>query len=65
MDDAEAPLAIARVDGEMQMRIRPLELWVFSLFLAIAGVAVLQQHLANDRANAPTAPYQLTVKAHR
>jgi hypothetical protein len=49
----------------MQMRVRPLELWVLSLFFAIAGVAVFQQHLANDRAHAPVAPYQLTVKAHR
>ena len=47
------------------MRIRPLELWVFSLFLAIAGVAILQQYMANERANQPVTPYTLTVKAHR
>ncbi len=47
------------------MHIRPLELWVFSLFFAIAGVLVFQQYLASERANAPSTPYSITVKAHR
>jgi hypothetical protein len=47
------------------MRIRPLEAWVFSLFLAMAGVAVYHQYMANEQAKAAVAPYSLTVKAHR
>ena len=47
------------------MRIRPLEAWVFSLFLAMAGVAVYHQYMANERAKAPVAPYSLTIKAQR
>jgi uncharacterized short protein YbdD (DUF466 family) len=47
------------------MRIRPLEVWVFSLFLAMAGVAIYHQYMANQRASAPTAPYSMTVKAPR
>lgn len=47
------------------MRIRPLEVWVFSLFLAMAGVALYHQYIANQRANAPVAPYSLTIKAQR
>lgn len=53
MDGVEAPLA--SVDGETQMRVRLLEL---------AGVAVFQQYLAIERANAPVTPYHLTVTAH-
>jgi len=49
----------------MKTHIRPLELWVFSLFLIIAGVVALQQYLAAERANEPSAPYSITVKAHR
>ena len=30
------------------MRIRPLELWVFSLFLAMAGVAIFHEYQANE-----------------
>lgn len=45
------------------MRIRPLEVWVFSLFLAMAGVAAYHQYVANERANAPVTPYGMTVKA--
>lgn len=47
------------------MRIRPLELWVFSLLIAMIGVAALHQYQANERANQPSGPYQMTVKAHR
>jgi hypothetical protein len=47
------------------MRIRPLEVWVFSLFLAMAGVAIFHQYMANQRASAPTTPYSLTIKAQR
>ena len=47
------------------MRIRPLEMWVFSLFLIMIGVAGYHQYLANERANEPSAPYSLTVKVHR
>ena len=46
------------------MHVRPLEIWAFSLFLAIAGVVIFQQHLASERASAPVAPYSLTVKVH-
>lgn len=45
------------------MRIRPLEVWVFSLFLAMAGIAAYHQYQANERAKAPATPYELTVKA--
>jgi hypothetical protein len=51
--------------GETRMRIRPLEAWVFSLFLAMAGVAVYHQYMANERANAPVTPYSVTIKAQR
>jgi len=47
------------------MRVRPLELWVWSLFLAIGAVAALQQYMAYERANEPVAPYSMTVKASR
>ena len=47
------------------MRIRPLELWVFSLFLAMAGVAIYHEYLASESAKAPAAPYSVTVKGHR
>lgn len=49
----------------MRFRIRPLELWVFSLFVAAIGVAALHEYQANQRANEPSTPYQMTVKAHR
>jgi hypothetical protein len=47
------------------MRIRPLEMWVFSLLLAVAGVAMLHQYMADQRAAAPQAPYTMTVKVAR
>jgi uncharacterized short protein YbdD (DUF466 family) len=47
------------------MRIRPLEVWVLSLFVAMAGVAAYHQYRANERANEPPTPYTMTVKAHR
>ena len=49
----------------MRIRIRPLELWVFSLFIAAIGVAVLHEYQESVRANEPAGPYQMTVKAHR
>lgn len=47
------------------MRIRPLEVWVFSLFLVMLGVGAYHQYLADERAKAPVTPYTMTVKAHR
>jgi hypothetical protein len=47
------------------MRVRPLELWVFSLLFAIAGVVFLHQEIARERAKEPNAPYSMTVKAPR
>jgi len=47
------------------MRIRPLEVWVFSLFLVMIGVGAYHQYLANERANQPSTPYSMTVKVHR
>jgi hypothetical protein len=49
----------------MHLRIRPLELWVASLLVAMVGVAAFHQYRAYERANEPPAPYSLTVKAHR
>ena len=49
----------------MRIRFRPLELWVFSLFIAAIGVAVLHEYQESVRANEPAGPYQMTVKAHR
>lgn len=49
----------------MRLRIRPLEVWVFSLVLAMVGVGALHQYRAYERANAPPTPYQMTVKAVR
>jgi len=47
------------------MHVRPLEIWVLSLFVAMAGVAAYHQYMAHERAKAPVAPYSLTVKAQR
>jgi len=49
----------------MRSRIRPLEVWVFSLLVAMVGVAALHEYRANERANEPPGPYKMTVKAHR
>ena len=49
----------------MRYRIRPLELWVFSLLVAMVGVAAFHQYQESERANQPAGPYQMTVKAHR
>jgi len=49
----------------MRMHIRPLELWIFTLVLAMAGVAAFHQYRAYERANAPPTPYQMTVKVVR
>jgi hypothetical protein len=49
----------------MHLHIRPLEIWVFSLLVAMVGVAALHQYRAYERANAPPTPYQMTVKAVR
>jgi len=47
----------------MRSRIRPLEVWVFSLLLAMVGVGAYHQYRANERANEPVTPYTMTVKA--
>jgi hypothetical protein len=48
---------------ERIMRVRPLEVWVFTLLVAMVGVGVYHQYLANERAKAPAAPFSMTVKA--
>jgi hypothetical protein len=49
----------------MRHRIRPLELWVFSLFVAVIGVAAFHQYRAYEAAKQPAGPYQMTVTLHR
>lgn len=46
-------------------RIRPLEIWVLSLFVAMVGVAAIHQYRLSERTSEPPAPYSMTVKAHR
>ncbi len=49
----------------MRIRIRPLELWVYSLLVAMVGVGAYHQYREQQAANEPVAPYSITVKAHR
>ena len=49
----------------MRHRIRPLELWVFSLLIAMVGVAAFHEYRAQERAKEQTGPYQMTVTLHR
>ena len=44
-------------------RVHPLEIWVFSLLVAMVGVGAWHQYLANERAKQPPAPFTMTVKA--